>query len=49
MDKYGIFKLKIINKLIYFYVFRDKILVHVVVDPALSKILRPHQREVSMF
>lgn len=25
---------------------RDKVQVHVVVDPVLSKILRPHQREV---
>lgn len=30
------------------FFFRDKILVNVVVDPALSKILRPHQREVSI-
>ena len=29
--------------------FRDKQEVHVVVDPILSKILRPHQREVSGF
>ena len=27
---------------------RDKVQVHVVVDPVLSKILRPHQREVSI-
>lgn len=30
------------------FFFRDKILVHVVVDPLLSNILRPHQREVSL-
>ena len=28
---------------------RDKVQVHVVVDPVLSKILRPHQREVNVF
>lgn len=26
---------------------RDKVPVHVVVDPVLSRVLRPHQREVS--
>lgn len=26
---------------------REKLPVHVVVDPILSKVLRPHQREVS--
>jgi hypothetical protein len=30
----------------FFFNNRDKIQVHVVVDPILSKILRPHQREV---
>lgn len=28
---------------------RDKVQVHVVVDPVLSKILRPHQREVIQY
>lgn len=49
MDKYGVLRLEIIIKVICLYFFRDKILVNVVVDPALSKILRPHQREVSIF
>jgi hypothetical protein len=32
--------------MLFFSNNRDKIQVHVVVDPVLSKILRPHQREV---
>lgn len=28
-------------------IFRKDVLVHVVVDPLLSNVLRPHQREVS--
>lgn len=28
---------------------RNKLPVHVVVDPMLSKVLRPHQREVNKF
>ena len=28
------------------YFLSEKQLVHVVVDPVLSKVLRPHQREV---
>lgn len=31
-----------------FVLFRDKLPVHVVVDPVLGKVLRPHQREVNL-
>lgn len=34
------------NGLILIFCFRDKQPVHVVVDPILCNILRPHQREV---
>ena len=30
-----------------FVPYREKLLVHVVVDPVLGKVLRPHQREVN--
>lgn len=30
-----------------FVFFRDKLQIHVVVDPVLGKVLRPHQREVN--
>lgn len=33
--------------LYFFFFFREKLPVHVVVDPILSKVLRPHQREVN--
>jgi len=29
--------------------FSDKFPVHVVVDPILTKVLRPHQREVNIY
>lgn len=34
-----------LSSLLYF--LREKLPVHVVVDPILSKVLRPHQREVN--
>jgi len=47
-DKLKIDKYVKINSNIYIFFFRrDKVQVHVVVDPVLSKILRPHQREVT--
>lgn len=30
-----------------FALFREKLPVHVVVDPVLGKVLRPHQRQVN--
>jgi hypothetical protein len=34
---------------IFKFFVSDKHLVHVVVDPVFTKVLRPHQREVSLF
>ena len=39
----------LLNILVIVYNCREHQLVHIVVDPLLSKVLRPHQREVSMF
>lgn len=47
IDKYEMITMReIFIKKIDFVSNRDKVQVHVVVDPVLSKILRPHQREV---
>lgn len=32
---------------LFFILSREKLPVHVVVDPVLGKVLRPHQREVN--
>lgn len=49
MDARSVPGVFVINKCLipFFVLFREKLPVHVVVDPVLGKVLRPHQREVN--